>query len=100
MLTERASYEYVRRSLLPTLMPFDGINPKSVVIMDNASIHHVEEVVSTIEGIGSIVKFLPPYSPDLNPIEEVFFRSEAVDQIERYCFSELTKPTCLTSYSI
>ena len=64
--------EYVRHSLLPTLMPFDGINPKSVVIMDNASIHHVEEVVSTIEGIGSIVKFLPPYSPDLNPIEEVF----------------------------
>ena len=32
--------EYVRRSLLPTLMPFDGINPNSIVIMDNASIHH------------------------------------------------------------
>lgn len=64
--------EYVRRSLLPTLMPFDGLNPKSVVIMDNASIHHVDEVVSTIESIGAIVKFLPPYSPDLNPVEEVF----------------------------
>ena len=64
--------DYVRRSLLPTLMPFNGINPKSVVIMDNASIHHVQEVVSTIEAVGALVKFLPPYSPDLNPIEEVF----------------------------
>ena len=61
--------DYVRRSLLPTLMPFNGVNPKSVVIMDNASIHHVQEVVSTM---GALVKFLPPYSPDLNPIEEVF----------------------------
>ena len=64
--------DYVRRSLLPTLMPFNGINPKSVVIMGNASIHHVQEVVSTIEAVGALVKFLPPYSPDLNPIEEVF----------------------------
>ena len=53
---ERISYlEYVRRSLLPTLMPFNGFNPKSVVIMDNSSIHHVDEVVSTIESIGAIV---------------------------------------------
>ena len=64
--------EYVQRSLLPTLMPFNGINPKSVVIIDNASIHHVDEVISTIEAIGAIVKFLPTYSPDLNPVEEVF----------------------------
>ena len=46
---------YVRRSLLPLLMPFDGVNPNSVVIMDNASIHHVEEVVLTIRGVGAMV---------------------------------------------
>ena len=39
--------------------------------MDNASIHHVNEV-STIEGVGALMKFLSPYSPDLNPVEEVF----------------------------
>ena len=60
--------DYVRRSLLPTLMPFNGVNLKSVVIMDTASIHHVQEVISTIEAMGALVKFLPPYSP----IEEVF----------------------------
>ena len=37
--------------------------------MDNASIHHVEKV---IEQTGAIIQFLPPYSPDLNPAEEVF----------------------------
>ena len=34
----------VRNYLLPILLPFNGINPRSVCIMDNASIHHVEEV--------------------------------------------------------
>ena len=47
-------------SLLPLLMPFNGANPKSVVIMDNALIHHVEEVVLTIRGVGAMVLFLPP----------------------------------------
>ena len=63
--------EYLRRSLLPSLMPSNGTNPRSIVIMDNASIHHVKEVVTTIEGVGALVKFLPAYSPDLNPVEEV-----------------------------
>ena len=40
--------------------------------MDNASIHHTEEVTGLLQSIGVLVKFLPPYSPDLNPIEEVF----------------------------
>ena len=37
--------------------------------MDNASIHHVDSVVRTIT---AIIKFLPPYSPDMNAIEYVF----------------------------
>ena len=40
--------------------------------MDNASIHHAGYSVEVIESIGCLVVFLPPYSPDLNPIEEVF----------------------------
>ena len=64
--------EFVRKSLLPILMPFDGLNKHSVVILDNASIHHVDCVVETILSIGALVRFLPAYSPDMNPIEEVF----------------------------
>lgn len=64
--------DFIERDLLPTLMPFDGINPNSVVILDNCSVHHVSGVVSMITEIGALVHFLPPYSPDLNPIEECF----------------------------
>lgn len=64
--------DFVRRCLLPILMPFDGVSENSVVVLDNASIHHVDSVVETIQSVGALVRFLPPYSPDFNPIEEVF----------------------------
>ena len=66
---------FVRKYLLHLLMPFDGYNHKSVVVLDNASIHHVDRVIETIQSVGAIVRFLPPYSPDMNPIEEVFAES-------------------------
>lgn len=65
-------YSFVERCLLPQLLPFNGTNPRSVVVMDNAAIHHVQNVVELIESTGAMVEFLPPYSPDLNPIEEAF----------------------------
>ncbi len=42
-----------------------------MVILDNVSIHHVE-AVKAIEDLGAIIHFLPPYSPDFNPIKEAF----------------------------
>ena len=54
------------------MSPFDGTCPKSIVIMDNCSIHHVEEVRAMFQDAGILVFFLPPYSPDYNPIEEAF----------------------------
>ena len=65
-------YSFVEEHLLPCLLPFDGINPHSVVIMDNCSIHHVSGIVQMIEEVGSVVHFLPPYSPDFMPIELAF----------------------------
>ncbi len=44
--------DFVRRTLLPLLMPFDGGNERSVVVLDNASIHHVEPVVEAINSVG------------------------------------------------
>jgi hypothetical protein len=69
--------EFVESTLLPILLPFDGQNCKSVVIMDNATIHHIEPVVEAINSFGAIVRFLPRYSPDLNPIEFVFAEIKA-----------------------
>ena len=63
---------FVGSCLLPILMPFNGVNTHSVVVMDNCSVHHVERVVEMINSVGALIRFLPPYSPDLNPIELVF----------------------------
>ena len=60
------------RSVLPIILPFDGMNPRSLIVMDNASIHHLDQVHDIITGVGAKLCFLPPYSPDLMPLEEVF----------------------------
>ena len=66
-------------TLIPVLNPFNGSNPLSVVIMDNASIHHVDEVTDLIEHTAQAkLIFLPPYSPDLMPLEEVFSKVKCV----------------------
>lgn len=57
---------WVQQNLAPTLRPGD------VVIMDNLASHKVAGVRQAIEQAGAEVLYLPPYSPDLNPIETVF----------------------------
>ena len=71
-------YEFVQTHLLQHLMPFNGVNPRSVVVLDNCSIHHIPEIVASIEDVGALVYFLPPYSPDFNPIEEAFSKVKTV----------------------
>lgn len=57
---------YVKQCLVPTLKQGD------IVIMDNLSSHKSQAVKQAIRGAGARLFFLPPYSPDLNPIEQVF----------------------------
>ena len=64
--------DFIDRCLTPILQPFNGSNHHSVVVMDNASIHHTNRVITSIQNTGAIVRFMPPYSPDLNPLEESF----------------------------
>ena len=56
------------------LLPYCGKwpSPKSVLIMDNASFHHSERLQQMCDSAGAVLLYLPPYSPDLNPIEEFF----------------------------
>ncbi len=44
----------------------------SVLVLDNARIHHDKDLIEYIESFGGRVEFLPPYSPDFNPIESSF----------------------------
>ncbi len=63
---------YLKRCLIPTLTPGD------IVIMDNLSSHKVAGVREAIEAAGARLVYLPPYSPDLNPIEQLFAKLKAL----------------------
>ena len=63
---------YVLTFLLPTLSKGD------IVVMDNLPVHKVAGVVQAIEAVGARVLYLPPYSPDLNPIEQMFAKLKAL----------------------
>jgi len=57
---------FMTTALLPHLQPFNGVNPCSVVVLDNASIHHTSNMLyykSEMQGVWYI--FLPPYNSDL-----------------------------------
>ena len=62
---------YVTHVLVPTLTPGD------LVIMDNLPAHKVSGVKEAIEAAGATRVFLPPYSPDFNPIEQAFAKLKA-----------------------
>jgi transposase len=62
----RSFLAYVEQILVPTLLPGD------IVIMDNLGSHKGVAVRRAIRAVGAKLFFLPPYSPDLNPIEQVF----------------------------
>ncbi len=69
----RAAFEtYVTEVLVPELRPGD------VVIMDNLSSHKGPKVRRMIETAGAKLLYLPPYSPDLNPIEMIFAKLKAL----------------------
>ena len=65
-------FDFARSTLIPNMQQFNGTNPRSVVVMDNLSVHHTDEVLGLFDQAGIPVFFLPPYSPDLNPAEECF----------------------------
>jgi transposase len=65
-------------------------------VLDNCSIHHCAEVIETLKEIGVLVHFLPPYSPDLNPIEEAF--SKVKTQLKSIDISD-TETALLASFA-
>ncbi len=63
---------YVTSVLVPELKPGD------IVVMDNLSSHKRAAIREKIEAAGATLRFLPPYSPDFNPIEKAFSRLKAM----------------------
>ena len=72
LMTGAAFRAYAEQFLAQVLKPGD------VVVMDNLSAHKVAGVRQAIERVGASVLYLPPYSPDLNPIEQLFAKIKAI----------------------
>jgi transposase len=71
--TDGAAFEaYVEHFLTPTL------KRGQIVVMDNLQVHKMKRVSKLVEGSGAEVLFLPPYSPDMNPIEEAFSKVKGI----------------------
>lgn len=71
-MTGEAFRIYSKDFLCPTLKPGD------IVIADNLPSHKVSGIKSAIEKVGATLLYLPPYSPDLNPIEKYFSKFKAL----------------------
>jgi len=71
--TDREVFEaYVEEVLAPSL------RREQIVVMDNLSAHKGERVRELVESMGCELLYLPPYSPDLNPIEEAFSKMKGI----------------------
>jgi transposase len=91
---------WVEQHLAPALRPGD------IVVMDNLSSHKVTGVREAIERVGAELRYLPPYSPDLNPIELAFSKlkkllregaARTIDKLWQVCGSALDafqEPEC------
>lgn len=64
--------QWTKKSLLPAL------HEQSVVVLDGAPFHKRHDILDVIEKEGHLVQFLPPYSPDLNPIEKKWAQSKSI----------------------
>jgi transposase len=71
-MTGAAFHAYVEQFLAPALAPGD------VVVLDNLAAHKVDGVRQALAAAGAPILYLPPYSPDLNPIEQLFAKLKAL----------------------
>jgi transposase len=71
-MTGRAFRAYIEQFLAPALTPGD------VVVLDNLAAHKIDGVRQAVAAAGAAILYLPPYSPDLNPIEQLFAKLKAL----------------------
>ena len=76
-------YAWLTQDLLPK------VPTGTVIVMDNASFHKRQDMMTAINQAGCTVAFLPPYSPDLNPIEKKWAQAKAVRKQHRCTVDEL-----------
>lgn len=87
-MTGVAFADYIRRCVAPELRAGD------IVVMDNLGAHKLVDVREAIEAVGATLLFLPPYSPDLNPIEMLWSKIKAlIRRMRPRCLDDLVEAT-------
>ena len=76
-------YHWCKHKLIPSL------KTKCLIVMDNASFHKRQDMVTAINHAGCVLEFLPPYSPALNPIEHKWAQAKAIRKKYRCSVDEL-----------
>jgi transposase len=76
-------YTWLTQDLLPK------VSKGAVIVMDNASFHKRNDMFEAIQNYGCIVEFLPPYSPDLNPIDKKWAQVKSIRRKLRCSIEEL-----------
>ncbi|MDE1191120.1 MAG: transposase [Arachidicoccus sp.] len=76
-------YGWLTQQLLP------AIAPNSVIVLDNATFHKRDDALRAVQKQGHILEFLPPYSPDLNPIEKKWAQAKSIRRKFGYTPEEL-----------
>ena len=79
---------WMTQDLLPKL------KERSVIIMDNATFHKSKDMQEEIESAGHILEYLPPYSPDLNPIERKWSQAKSIRRKFNCDINELFQEHC------
>lgn len=88
-VNKNAFLSFLEFVLLPTLLK------GSVIIMDNWTVHHGEEVKELVERFSCELLYLPTYSPDLNPIEHLFAKLKAfIKSLRPETLDALTEAFC------
>lgn len=80
---------WLTQELLPALPN------KAVLVMDNASFHKSERIHEAVEAAGCLLEFLPPYSPDLNPVEHKWAQAKSLKRKLRCSTDELFQQVML-----
>ena len=78
-------HAWIVHDLLPKL------SPGAVLIMDNATFHKRADTQQAISEAGHVLEYLPPYSPDLNPIEQKWAQEKAIRRRTQMTAEELFK---------
>ena len=69
-------------------------------MLENCTIHHAEEITAAIESIGALLLYLPPYSPDFMPIEELFSKvKSSMKALESEHQTRIDLETILVAFS-